>query len=169
MPASRIAVAALVVVAGLLAWPKTDEDRVRAVVEGAVADFAAGSFRPCIEALDADFLDTSGDRRIDRQTLLIALRALRSSEGAQRRGIYVRFTEGRTVDIELSRREEPDLATAQFSVEFLELHPKAAYVDPDAPVLWAIDVDAVLRRGEDGSWRFWRSDHQTSAGTPLYR
>jgi hypothetical protein len=166
MSAPRIAAALLVVAAALFAWPRSAEDRVRGVIEGAVMDFAAGRFRSCIASLDEGFLDTSSGRKIDRLTLVTALRQLRSGEGSS---LYARFPDHEPVEVELDDPEDPTHARARFAVEFFSIHPKASYVDPDAPVVLAIEVDAVLRRGDDGAWRFWRAEHETTAGTAPYR
>lgn len=169
MQVSRIAVAILVAAIGVLAWPRAEEDRVRKVVEGAVADFAAGRFRAFLQAFAEDFVDASHHPRIDKITLVTALRGLRFAEGDGAQGLYSRLVDEQPLEIELDDPENPTNARARFSIEFLEIHPKAAYVDPDAPVVWAIDVDAVLRRESDSAWRFWRSDHETVRGERPYR
>jgi hypothetical protein len=169
MSAPRIAIALFLVAIAVLAWPRPEDARVRAVVEGAVADFAAGSFRSFTQAFAEDFVDASHTPRVDKLVLVTATRQLRSTRGGRAMGLYSRLVDGEPIEIELDDGENPTRASARFSVEFLEIHPKTAYVDPDAPVTWAIEVDAVLRRGDDGAWRFWRSNHQTVRGERPYR
>lgn len=169
MKASRIAIAVLALAAAVLAWPRSEEDRVRAVVEGAVADFAAGRFRACTEAFAEEFVDASTNPKIDKLLLVAAFRQLRFGGEDRAKGLFCRFVDGQPVAIELDEGDRPSRASAVFSVEFVEIHPKASYIDPDAPVVWAIEVEAVLRRGEDGAWRFWRSSHRTLSGERPYR
>lgn len=169
MQVSRIAIAILVAAIGVLAWPRAEDERVRTVVEGAVADFGAGRFRAFVQAFAEDFVDASHDPRVDKFALVTALRGLRSAAGDGAQSLYARLVDGQPIEIELDDPENPTHASARFSVEFLEIHPKAAYVDPDAPVVWAIDVEAVLRRESDSAWRFWRTDHETVRGERPYR
>ena len=169
MTPSRIAIVLLVLAAGVLAWPKPEEGRVRAVVESAVSDFAAGRFRACTQAFAEEFVDASKNPRIDKPLLVAAFRQLRFGGDDRTMGLFCRFVDGQPFEIELDEGERPSHAIALFSVEFVEIHPKASYIDPDAPVIWAIEVEAVLRRGEDGAWRFWRSSHRTLSGERPYR
>lgn len=169
MSASRIAAALLLAVIGVLAWPRAEQDRVRATVEGAVSDFAAGRFRSCTQAFAEEFVDASTNPRIDKALLVAAFRQLRFGGDDRAQGLFCRFVDDQPFEIELDEGERPSQAIARFSVEFVEIHPKASYIDPDAPVIWAIEVEAVLRRGEDGAWRFWRSSHRTLSGERPYR
>ncbi len=161
-------VIAAVLLAGIGAfalWPVDEEDRVRNAVRGAVRAFSEGHITDCLDAIDADFVDRSAGRTIDRDTIRAAML-----------GAFGRRRDGPTWIARLSADEvtlveleaEAGRALTSFTVRTFELPPGAEYVD-DAEPVWEVAVEARLARGEDGTWRFVASTHRTVSGTPPYR
>jgi hypothetical protein len=164
-PAALAAAAAAATALALwLAWPVAAEDQVRRAVRDAVADFDEAAIRDLLDALDGSFVDDSGPRRIDRETIRLGLL------GAARSGLRPRSWQLRLIPpIEVPDcAAEAGRASARFVVRLYHLGEGAEYLR-DGDLRWEVEIDAELRRGEDGRWRFVRSTHRTLAGRPPYR
>lgn len=156
----------LAAIGAIALWPVQPEEQVKDVVRDAVRAFSDGRAGDCLSHFDDDFVDRSASREIDRNMIRAALLGAFGGRGRAQDLVALLDEESlrvTTLDPEAGR------ASASFDVRVLELPAGTEYVD-GGELVWAVTVDAELRRDEDDeTWRFASSEHRTLEGQAPYR
>lgn len=133
---------------------RTDEERVRALLESEVGAFNDASMFTALSGFADDYRDTSGgfDRDMLRSALRYAFATRRDAQGAFRHRCALDW-DGLAVEVD----DGAGSAQARFVLTLF------ATRDDDSPVDWEVDVDAKLA-WRDGRWLVVSSKHTTTRG-----
>ncbi len=146
--------------AAWILWPSDEVSVVRSIPRRLAAAFSSGRASTCLDGFAIEYSDASEGARIDRETIRAAL--LGRFGGASGGDLVAKVRE-ESLDL-ASYDAENGTAEIGFVVVLSRVSPLATEVTPD-DAIWEIEVDATLRRDEDGEWRITRSKHSTLSGT----
>ena len=133
---------------------RTDEERIRVLLEDEVEAFNAANAFSTLTGFADDYRDTSGgfDRDMLRSALRYAFLTRRDAHGAFRHRCDLGW-DGLSIDVD----DGAGSAQARFVLTLF------ATRDEDSPVDWEVDVDAKLS-WRDGRWLVVSSKHTTTRG-----
>ncbi|MFO1054668.1 MAG: hypothetical protein U1F36_20790 [Planctomycetota bacterium] len=140
-------------------WPGDERSQVRRLPLAAALAFTEGDLLGCLDLFEPLFVDESGGRRLDRDTI-------RAGMLGSQRGFAARVDRESVDVIDFDRTA--GIARVRFVARLFRLRTGSASV-VDGPPEWECSIDARVRRSESGVWRFASAEHVTLTGKPPYR